>query len=128
MNACLVSRAWRAAVDERVEMAALRLVVWETRRMGLPRWVPTTDMIMVLYESNCLPFCSSYIVGPPISARLELVPMSRLSPTELSLLRLALGHPSSRPFSVQDGEDWYKGALNIPNLWLTPTWCSSLAL
>jgi hypothetical protein len=96
--------------------------------MGLPRWVPTIDMIMVLYESNCLVFCSSYIVGPPISTRLDLAPMSWLSLTELSLLQSALGHPSSRSFSVQDGEEWHEGALKIPNLWLISAWHSGLVL
>jgi hypothetical protein len=82
------------------------------------------SIVLVMYESNCRTFGYSRVVGMPITARMMLMPMVRLTCEELLQLRTRLEHVLSIDFHMEEGVDWRPLAAATPNLWLTPAFRS----
>ena len=87
-------------MDEWHEAIALRLALWEVRRMQTPLWISWRTIVSEMYEQNCMIFGCSRIVDVRIPPRLMRAPMSELTCLELIQFQANLEHALSVEFQV----------------------------
>jgi hypothetical protein len=111
-----VNRAWRIAIDERLEYAALRLAVWDLEQLVGARWFTDAEFVRARFDNIMWRFSRSWTTFGRVPRCIQEAQLIHLSVVELAQLRDILEDAGSYSFFIGAEARAHAG----PHVWLTP--------